>query len=230
MWLGVNMIEFIEDILKLRDKYKQGSSEWNILNIAKARTLEDLKSSWAEKVAYCYSSDLKDINNGFTTITHLPKIEIHEEKRSLLEYNGGYTRHIIPYCLVRYENEYYFVLRENNSDNRLNNKYGLLGGHTSKNIESGMFRELQEEAEITLPKIKNIQIIGIIKSGDEENTYDVSLDHIGLVYLIELKHKRVRMLENGVQKGVFVHRDEMHKYSENFENWLDLVYKNYLCQ
>lgn len=217
-----NMIRFIEDILKERDYYEYGSLQWHNLNLEKAFILEDLKPSWTEKVAYFLKKDIEDIPCGFSKLNTLPKATIFEDKRSKLEYNNGYTRQIIPYCLVRCKDEYYFILRENNSEDRLNGNYGLLGGHTDCNIESGMYRELQEEADINLDNIEKINLVGTIKSYDTIT----DLDHIGLIYLIDLKHKKISMQEMGIQKGMFVRQCDFWKYSSKFESWLKLVVQN----
>lgn len=221
------MLEFIEDILIERDQYKYGSLEWHNLNYQKAMNLEDLKSSWVEKVAYFLDSELKDISDGFTKTNILPSAKIYEDSRSMTEYNNGYTRQIIPYCLIKCNDEYYFISRENNGDDRINSKLGLAGGHTDKDITLGALRELEEEAGITPEIIKNMELIGIVKTdGSSDDEYDISKDHIGLVYLVELKTKNIRMQELGVQKAFFVRQEDFHKYQHRFEDWLDIVVRN----
>ena len=220
----LNISYFIEDILEERDIHKYGSAEYHTKNLIKACILEDLKSSWVEKVAYFNAKDIENIPYGFSKINTIPNIPMYEDKRSILEYNGGNTRQIIPYCLVRYENEYYFVLREDNGDDRLNGNIGLLGGHTDSKIEDGMYRELEEEANINRNNIKNISLVGIIKDSGTGEKYDVSIDHIGLVYIIELKQKRtIRMFEQGIQTGILVSLSDFVKYEDRFEPWLKLT-------
>jgi predicted NUDIX family phosphoesterase len=222
-----DIYDFIREILEERDQFKYGSIEWHNCNKNKAFVLEDFKPSWTEKTAYYLESDLKNIKEGFTPISCLPNIPIYEDKRSILEYNGGNTRQIIPYCLVKCDDEYYLVIRENNGDARLNGKMALLGGHVDQYIVLGMFRELDEEAGITPDRMKSMNLVGIIKTnGDPNQEYDVSKDHVGLVYLIEIKSKKVRMQESGVQKAIFVRPSEFHKYLDRFENWLDIIVRN----
>ena len=213
------MIEFIEDVLKERDSHEYHSYQWHNCNKEKVFIIEDLKPEWKEYVAYYSEHSLDNIPYGFTKTNELPSAHIYENKRSILEYNGGYTRQIIPYCLVRCDDEYYLVLRENNGDNRLNGGIGLLGGHVGKDIEGGMLRELEEEANITTENIESVNLIGTIKSNDTIT----DMDHLGLVYIIELKHKRIRMQEYGIQKGMFVKLGDFHKYSPQFESWLELI-------
>ena len=221
------MIEFIEDILKERDKHKYNTIEWQNLNLEKAFILEDLKPSWKELTAYYPEFMIKNIPYGFTKTNELPPEPIYENKRSLLEYNGGCTKQIIPYCLLRYKDEYYIAIRENNGDKRLNGKMAGIGGHVDKNLTQGMMREIEEETGVTPDLIEKIEFVGIIKSeGNTEDIYDVSKDHIGLVYIVDLKTKKIRMQELGVQTAIFLKSSDFHKYQDRFEDWLDLIVRN----
>ena len=221
------MINFIKDILIERDRYKYKSIQWNNLNQEKAFILEDLKSSWRERVVYFQEEDIKHIPYGFSKTNQIPDVKMFEDKRSVLEYNGGNARQIIPYCLLRYKDEYYIAIRKNNGDKRLNGKMAGIGGHVDKNLTQGMTREIEEETGVTPDLIEKIELVGIIKSeGNTEDKYDVSKDHIGLVYIIDLKTKNIKMQEDGVQSAIFIKSGDLCKYQHRFEDWLDLIVKN----
>ncbi|MFA7169543.1 MAG: hypothetical protein WC178_01685, partial [Candidatus Paceibacterota bacterium] len=155
------------------------------------------------------------------------------EKRSFLEYHPT-RRHPIPYILVRFEDKYFFTLRERGgSELRLIGKKGLIGGHVDdcdlveNNLEktcyNALFREAGEEAGVNEKIIKNISLKGLIRSD-----LGVDFDHLGLVYEIELTTDDIKSEEDGILTGLWISREELPEHYESFENWSKIVYDNLL--
>jgi predicted NUDIX family phosphoesterase len=211
----------IEEIVKLRDKQKVGSRKWTTYNDLKVQTLEEKKPSMSEKVFYCYSYDL-NLPEGYIPSNTLPKANLYLGKRSELEYNNGVTKQIIPYVIIKYEDEYYFALREGGGEDRLLGKIGLLGGHVGREgISQGMLRELHEEAGIRETDIKTYKIIGLVNS----NKTKVNKDHLGIVYKATLRRKNL-IDEAGILKGMWVKKSGVKDLSRLMEDWLQILVKH----
>lgn len=217
----------LEQILKARQKTEVGSDEWNEYNAMKIKLLEQIKPSTREGVFYYYSKDIRKLPYGFTPATHLLPVHLYVANRSVLEYDSGFTRHIIPYCIIRNGDEYYFALREGGSEARLKGKIGLLGGHVGKEgITQGMLRELEEEAGILERHIRNYKMKGYIKLlGNKNDPFDVNKDHLGLVYEVNIKTKDIRMEEKDILKGFWVHKSKLHEVYDQMEDWAKLLVK-----
>ena len=222
----------IAEIIEKRDEFNIGSKEWEMWNDVKAERLEEIKPSTKEEILYFNEEDLKDIKEGFTKIDKIPNIKAYVGPRSKLEYHP-LKRHPIPYVLVKYEDKYFFILREKGSgEMRLIGKIGLLGGHVSveeektdleENIISGLMRELEEEANITSEIIKSCTLKGIIKL----NT-GVDADHLGFVYEVELLTDNIKSHEEDKLTGIWINKSELKNYEDSFENWAKLVYEKLL--
>ena len=215
------MYESIKNIIKARDKYKHGSVKWNNLNKEKAFILENIKPSLKEEVIYFLKDDIDDIPYGFNASNTITEAKQYVATRSLLEYNGECTRHLSSYCVVRYKDYYYFALRESGStETQLIGGLCCIGGHINPDgIDKSVMRELKEEADITEDNIKNIKLIGTIKS----NRTMVSSTHLGLVYEVELKNKNIRMYEKDTLTGLWLDIEGIHRYKDKFEDWAKLV-------
>lgn len=203
----------------------------------RAIELEAKKPSTKEEILYFEENDLANIPNGFSfTAINEINAQPYFERRSLLEYNK-YQRHPIPYCLVRFQDKYFLILRENGSgESRLIGKKGCLGGHVDKvdtiinngkidlsaTLQRAMFRELNEEAGITESMVSNIELLGTIKIV-EENV--VENDHLGLIYLIDLNTEDIITQEDGVISGVWRSLNEIKK-DNKLENWAKIAFDN----
>ena len=215
----------LDNILKARDLFEVGSDLWGELNYIKSNILENLKPSTNEKIIAYNEGDLDYISEGFFHTDNLPRAKTFIDKRSLLEYANGSFRHPIPYIIVRYENKYFFTLREQGSGElRLIGKKGMIGGHVGKEgIYEGMKREIEEEAGIVNSMIKSIKLRGLIKSN-----YSVDQDHLGCIYEIELNTDKIKAEEDGVLSGLWINTEDLYKHYESFESWSKIVYDNLL--
>lgn len=217
----------MEEILTARSQYAVESKEWERLNKIKSEVLQKNKPSTKEKILYFKETDLKDIPLGFSKSKQLPPIDYRIAERSLLEYHPR-QRHPIPYVLVRYNEEYFFILRGANvGESRLAGRKGLLGGHVGEidevpgniqlSIENGLWRELEEEAGIKSEMVKKLEMKGIIKSND-----GVDSDHLGIVYEIVLNHKDIQSEEEELT-GVWMEKDELKQHFDTLESWSKIV-------
>jgi predicted NUDIX family phosphoesterase len=215
------------DALEAREAHEVDSDKWHEYTAIKTKALEKLKPSTKENILYYYSEDIKDMPMGFSASMELPNASLYNGTRSSLEYNSGLTRHIIPYCVVKCGDEYYFTVRKGgSSETRLVGKIGCLGGHVGKEgIDAGMMRELQEESDLTDNKIKSMRMKGFLKSdGDVKDPLDVDKDHLGLIYVIELRKKNIREEEEDKLKGIWIHKDTLLEYYDKMESWTRMLF------
>lgn len=228
----------INDLLKAINTNTKLEDE---VNLKKAKILEDKKPSTKEVIYYFKEKDLGFIKEGFeeADLEDLYKIKPYTAKRSLLEYLPS-QRHPIPYCIVKHDDKYFLIFRENGSgESRLIGKKGLLGGHVGiddsfssnidldiiSTIENGMLRELEEEAGITECDISDIDFKGFIKIVKEN---EVENDHLGVIYLINLKHFNISTLEEGILSGDWFTKEEILNNMDSLENWSKLIFKKIL--
>ena len=225
--------EKLESILAKRDECEFCSARWEELNREKAGYLESIKPSTKERIIYFEEEDLRDIGEIFTEKFSLLELPFGVERRSILEYYPT-KRHPIPYVLVRFGNKYFFILREQGGGElRLIGKKGLIGGHISEEdvaegdlvttVQNALFREAQEEAGIQENMIKSVRLKGVIKSD-----LGVDIDHLGLVYEMEVMTDEIKSEEEGIMTGVWISREELPDHYESFENWSKIVYDNLL--
>lgn len=222
----------LQEIINERDKYKIFTSTWLDWNRKKADLLEQLKPSTKERIVYFKDDNLYFLKEGFSSTSILFPIPYSFERRSLLEYNST-QRHPIPYCIIRYQDKYFFTLREKGSGEiRLIGKKGLIGGHINDEddgddlidiIHNGMLREIKEEAGITEDIIKNIELKGLIKSNE-----GVNADHLAYVFEIELTTDKIKAEEDGVLTGTWIDKKDLGKHYNEFESWSQIVYDNLL--
>jgi|GEM_PF-1394290 predicted NUDIX family phosphoesterase len=223
----------LEELLARRDKTEIGSAEWEKLNGEKADYLESIKPNTRERIVYFEEKDLGGVEGTFTPDADIFHLPFGVERRSLLEYHPT-RRHPIPYVLIRYGDKYFFILRgSGGGELRLIGKKGLIGGHIdeddvvegdlARTFRNALFREAREEAGVTEEIVKSIELKGVIKSD-----LGVDIDHLGLVYEMELTTDLIKSEEEGVLTGVWVPKDELVGHYESFENWAKIVYDNLL--
>lgn len=135
------------------------------------------------------------------------------------ELNPNY-RQIIPYCLVRC-NEDYFITKRIKGDERLINQYSLgIGGHIDFNgdetdvIEKSLERELQEELDIKC-NIISTQLVYMIKSNETE----VDKVHLGLIYIIDVDANNIEVKEKDVLAGYWIYKDGLINFDGKLETW-----------
>jgi len=126
---------------------------------------------------------------------------------------------------LRYEDKYFFILREKGSgEARLEGKKGMVGGHVGEEgIVKGMYRELEEEVSVTPSIIKSLTLKGLIKSNE-----GVNIDHLGIIYEIELTTDKIKAEEKGVLSGMWINKEDLSKHYDSFENWSKIIYDNVL--
>lgn len=232
----------MSELKKLTDKITKNTEMFSKENIEKSMFLESKKKSTKTPILYFLENELDNIDTGFSkgSLEDLNANPLFE-KRSLLEYLPS-QRHPIPYCVVRCKKEkkYFLIFREGGSgETRLIGKKGLLGGHIDeedkalingkldliKTIENGMYRELEEEANLTKDIIEDISLIGFIKINEDGC---VENDHLGLVYLIEVPNTNLTAVEEGVLSGDWFTKEEILDMKPSLERWADLVFENIL--
>ncbi|HFJ9376876.1 TPA: NUDIX domain-containing protein [Bacillus paranthracis] len=228
---------------KILEEIKVETDKWKLkaLHEEKASILEELKPSTKERIIYFEESEVAFVPTGFTNmeaiIDAMQTVPVLVDRRSILEYNAV-QRHPIPYVIVKHQNKYFFIIREGNSGEiRLIGKMGMLGGHVGeedihvsnkdvdlfKTIENGLYRELMEEAGITSEMIESIHLEGLIKlSGGVED------DHLGFVYMVELRTDDIQSQEEGVIKGLWVDKEDLPSIKDKLENWSKVVYEEIL--
>lgn len=153
----------------------------------------------------------------------LPRYEV-EENCSFLQ--------IIPYIIIKKEDQYFAYYRHGKSkEPRLLNKYSLgFGGHinpcdaksTKSIILTGMLREYVEELSVktkpnTFPIFK-----GIVRDRSQQ-----LMDHIGLVFVVEVEDAKV--LEEEKYKGIWMNKEQLKKQYINFENWAKIIISEKIC-
>lgn len=239
---------------QLTNKINEMTNIFSKENVEKSEFLESIKPSTKTSILYFLESELDNIKSGFTKGS-LEDIKAKPlfERRSLLEYLP-IQRHPIPYCVVKSGDKYFLIFRENGSgETRLIGKKGLLGGHIDeedkvsiksntpdkangcdfinyeidliKTMENGLYRELEEEANLTKDMIDNISLIGFIKI-DEDGC--VENDHLGLVYLIEVPNTDLKAVEEGILSGDWFTKEEIIEMKPSLERWAELVFDNIL--
>jgi predicted NUDIX family phosphoesterase len=223
----------LENILTRRDSFEIGSSQWKILNEEKADYLESIRPSTRERVVYFEEKFFDGIQENFLKDFSVYDLPFGIERRSALEYHPT-RRHPIPYALIRFQDNYFFILRESGGGElRLIGKKGLAGGHVGevdvvegnlkKTFENSLMREAREEVGIVSEMVNSIDLRGFIKSD-----LGVDVDHLGLVYEIELSTEAIKSEEDGVLTGIWIKKEDLKNHYESFENWSKIVYDNLL--
>lgn len=223
----------LKELLFRRDKEEFGSEGWGQLNLKKADYLENIKPSTGERIIYFNENDLGGIKGIFTRNADVFNLPFKVERRSILEYHPA-QRHPISYVLVRFEDKYFFTLREQGGGEiRLIGKKGLIGGHVAEEdlvagdlaatFYNALFREAKEEAGIGKDMVKSVELRGVIKSD-----LGVDADHLGLVYEMEISTGCIKSEEDGVMAGIWIPADDLPRHYESFENWSKIVYDNLL--
>lgn len=228
----VSLHEQLDSLVKMLDD-EVDLVKRDMINRAKAEVLEELKPSTKEEIVYFLEDTIEFIPEGFSNSDENIKAVVFTGRRSLMEYNK-FQRHPIPYCVVKFEDDYYFTIRENKSGEiRLIGKKGLLGGHVGKEdivlngskidiaqtLRNGMFRELEEEAGITKDLVTKVEYKGLIKLQE-----GVEKDHLGIVYEVTINTKDIRALEKGVLNGTWLNKYELPLHYDELETWSKLIY------
>lgn len=224
----------LKEILEERSKYQVNTQQWLELNALKNHALSKSKPSTNEVILYFDESDLADLPVGY--IKHGKALDLFKlpqqfASRFTKEHDCGLTRHPIPYIIIKFEDKYFYIVREQGSgESRLVGKVGVVGGHIGvedkgltmlDTIVNGLMRELEEEVGVKDEHIKNAQVKGYIRSND-----GVDQDHFGIIYEIELNTDNIKSEEDGIISGLWINKNELPSYYEKMENWSRIVYDN----
>lgn len=151
--------------------------------------------------------------------------------RYLVEYNTDF-RQPIPYILVRYKDTFFATRRlKGSGETRLHGKISLgVGGHVNPEdcspnenaITNALRREMNEELNIG-ENVKHYQTHdGFIN----DNSNEVSRDHIAVVYSVNVNNPDVTVKETDKLEGRFYTVKELIDDYDNLESWSKLVLDN----
>lgn len=225
----------LDYFVQKRDQVLLESPEWHILNEEKAKYLESVKPSTRERIVYFEEKCFDSLVSVFTSDFAWWSLPFAVERRSILEYYPT-RRHPIPYVVLKFQKQYFFILREKGGGElRLIGKKGLVGGHVGeedlvegdlrKTCEQALFRELYEEVGVDKSMIQGVRYCGVIKSDE-----GVDADHLGLVYQIDLNTADIKSAEKDILTGLWLSEDDLKKYYDSFENWTKIVCDYVLIQ
>lgn len=198
----------LQEILRLRDKCRSGSKNWNKFNQMKIDYIESQDPSTKDKIFYYYSYDI-NLPEGFIPSDTVPKANLYLGKRSELEHSNGVTKQIITYPMISYGDQFYFSIRDGGED-----RFGLIGGHVGREgITQGMLTHLENQAGFRESHISRLKIVGLINSNNSEFTKN----HLAVVYRVVLRKKNWNQ-----NKGIWVSKDDMKNY-RFLEEWLQIL-------
>ena len=163
-----------------------------------------------------------------------------EEIKELVEKRGFFVRRtraekdktlrqLIPYVVIQDESGLYLMVRRlpAQTESRLHGFYSLgIGGHINDTDEgnspwlkfiSGMEREVNEEVDISVYDWP--RYIGTIR----ENTTDVNMVHLGVVFMIRTKVKGIKEIEKFTWELADV--DDILKKYDELESWSKLAFE-----
>ena len=135
---------------------------------------------------------------------------------------------VIPYCIVRHEDDTYLLTRRlrRSSERRLHHLYSLgAGGHINPGdgvagdpVIGGLRREWMEEVRCPAPATASL--VALLN----DDTTPVSQVHLGLVFLVEPRSGRVAVRESDKLEGEVLGLEAMRRHYLNMESWSQLAY------
>lgn len=151
-----------------------------------------------------------------------------------LETDTSY-RQVIPYCIIRYNNQYLLFKRlKGQSESRLHAMLSLgAGGHINlrdlsssfeRIIYNGLHRELDEEISIVYDLGKDLSYIGVIN----DESCVVSRSHIGFLFELMLQSDQYKILEVDKMLAGWETYNELIEKRSNFEDWTKIVFDQYV--
>lgn len=143
---------------------------------------------------------------------------------------------IIPYLVIKTEQQEYLVLKRIAGEERLKGTLSLgVGGHINpcdkssnmkEMIQKGLMRELKEEIRIS--GVHNIRVYGTIRDLKSSTP-----DHIGIVFLLCLPEEakgKIRVRERRKMQGMWMTLREMISNLRHFESWAQMIVANEAAQ
>lgn len=136
-------------------------------------------------------------------------------------------RQIIPYVVIRHGDDYFVLQRTSKqTEARLHHKISIgVGGHINPghSLMEGLRKELDEEVRIDAPY--DLKFIGVLN----DDSTDVGRVHLGIVYVLNIAHKSVAVLETEKMTGEWMPRAAMHKLRSAMESWSEIVYDEFIA-
>jgi predicted NUDIX family phosphoesterase len=133
------------------------------------------------------------------------------------------VKQLVSYVIVRhYGNIFTYRRGKLLAEQRLLGKYSIgLGGHISMydsslfgtTVEESMFREVNEEVEITSPY--HHSTVALIN----DDTTSVGAMHFGIVHIITLENPLIKPKEKSINETKFLSFWQLRRNRSRFENW-----------
>ena len=132
-------------------------------------------------------------------------------------------KQLIPYVVIRHGDDFYLLQRTpKQTEARLHHKLSLgIGGHVNPDtpeLLDGLHKELEEEVNVAGDY--DLTFAGILN----DDTTDVGLVHLGVVYLMETHDANVSIRETDKMTGRWVARGELAQHRDAMESWSQIVY------
>ncbi len=135
-------------------------------------------------------------------------------------------KQIIPYVVVRHADDYFVLQRTaKQTEARLHHKVSLgIGGHINPGhtLLEGLQKELDEEVDVASPY--ELTFVGILN----DDSTDVGRVHLGAVYELEAREKKVTVKETEKMVGRWMLRRDLQSVRDAMETWSQIVYDEYL--
>lgn len=145
--------------------------------------------------------------------SHVPR-SVAEADRTL--------KQIIPYLVLR-DGERIFLMKRTRAggDARLHDRYSIgIGGHLNPgdgSILDGLEREWREELDAGF--VPPFEFVGLLN----DDTVDVGMHHLGLVYVAEASGRQVGVRETHKLSGSFERIEVVRAAYDLMETWSQLV-------
>jgi predicted NUDIX family phosphoesterase len=148
--------------------------------------------------------------------------------RNIAEEDTDYKQ-VIPYAFLTFQDNVFLLKRlPKQNEKRLHHKVSIgVGGHINPvekpiyddMIKEGLFREVNEEIDLSLNNIISVDFIGVIN----DDTTNVGKVHLGFVYHIKLENQNLEVLEKDKMEGFWIHKKDINKYIDNMETWSKII-------
>jgi predicted NUDIX family phosphoesterase len=168
--------------------------------------------------------------NGWQGIraAHLPDVLAVVEAHGRFLPRGGMEqdasfKQVIPYVVLRDGGDYFLMRRTRAGvDQRLHDLWSIgIGGHVNPedgSVGAGLRREWVEEIDAAV--VPDFRFIGLLN----DDTTDVGLVHLGLVFEAEAGGQRVEIRETEKLEGRFAPRADVAAVADRMESWSRLAF------
>ncbi|TMD96168.1 MAG: NUDIX hydrolase [Chloroflexi bacterium] len=167
------------------------------------------------------------VTTGLERVLRTIRAAAEYRPRGLVEDDPS-QQQVIPYCIVRHDDDTYLLTRRlrSSSERRLHHLYSLgAGGHINPGdgvggdpVIGGLRREWSEEVRCAAPATASL--VALLN----DDTTPVSQVHLGLVFLVEPRSGRVVVRESEKLEGEVLGLEAMRRHYLNMESWSQLAY------